>query len=106
MALSINTNTTALVSNRQLTKASNMLTKTLEQLASARRINRAADDAAGLAIAEEFESAVRQANTEARNLQYGYNAAQNRRRRPRSAAGSGGAHPGAFGAGRQWHVDG
>jgi len=38
------------------------------------RINRAADDAAGLAIAEGFRADVRQLNQESRNLQYGLSA--------------------------------
>ena len=50
MGMSINTNIAANNSYRNLTNTQNDLSKSLEKLSSGLRINRAADDAAGLAI--------------------------------------------------------
>ncbi len=71
MGLQINPQSPIFPSQRPINEASARLQRTLAGLASAQRINRAADDAAGLAIAEGFRSDVRQFNTEARNLQDG-----------------------------------
>ncbi len=73
MGLKINTTIPALNAQRETTKASGALNKTLEKLASGLRINRAADDAAGLAIAEGFRTQVRQYTQEINNLQTGVN---------------------------------
>jgi flagellin len=59
MALRINTNVTSLLAQRQLGIQNAGLTKALERLSSGKRINRAADDAAGLAISEGMESQIR-----------------------------------------------
>ena len=56
--LSINTNIPANLAGRQLGIASNRMTKSLERLSSGLRINRAADDAAGLTIAENLRAQV------------------------------------------------
>jgi flagellin len=58
MGLRINTNIPALNATRQLNRTTLRLNKSLERLSSGLRINRAADDAAGLAIAEGFRSQV------------------------------------------------
>ncbi|HNR33109.1 MAG TPA: flagellin FliC, partial [Candidatus Hydrogenedentes bacterium] len=58
MGLRINTNVPALNTARVLRRSTNALNKSLERLSSGLRINRAADDAAGLAIAESFRSQV------------------------------------------------
>jgi flagellin len=76
MGLRINTNQAAINAQRQLLGTSQRQIRGFEGLASGLRINRAADDAAGLAIAERFRSQVRQFEQEARNLQYGVNAAR------------------------------
>ncbi|MFH1070311.1 MAG: flagellin [Candidatus Glassbacteria bacterium] len=52
--LSINTNIPAILARRQMKIAGNRTTKSLERLSSGLRINRAADDAAGLTIAENL----------------------------------------------------
>ncbi len=69
MALNINTNIAALRAQNQLNKTSQKLQKSLERLSSGLRINWAADDAAGLAIADGLKAtatglgqAVRNAN--------------------------------------------
>jgi flagellin len=59
MALRINTNVTSLMAQRQLGITNAGLAKSLERLSSGQRINRAADDAAGLAISDGMVSQVR-----------------------------------------------
>jgi len=76
MGLTINTNVGTLQAGRQASKANGLLSKALQQLSTARRINKAADDAAGLAIAEGFDARARQAQVEINNLQSGVNFAQ------------------------------
>ncbi|MCR5785757.1 MAG: flagellin [Eubacterium sp.] len=61
-------NLTAMNANRQLGITTNTLAKSTEKLSSGYRINRAADDAAGLAISEKMRSQIRgldQASTNA-----------------------------------------
>lgn len=50
MAMTVNTNVSALVAQRHLNSASEMLNQSLERLSSGNRINSAKDDAAGLQI--------------------------------------------------------
>ncbi|MBC7544147.1 MAG: flagellin [Candidatus Sericytochromatia bacterium] len=58
MALRINTNVTSIMAQRQLGIQSGGLSKSLERLSSGMRINRAADDAAGLAISETLKAQI------------------------------------------------
>lgn len=51
MSLTINSNVSSLINQRQLSSASKSLEKNFERLSSGKRINRASDDASGLAIA-------------------------------------------------------
>lgn len=76
MGLRINTNVPALNAARVLRRTTLDLNKTLEQLSSGLRINRAADDAAGLAIAEGFRAQVRGAQVAQRNVQDGISLVQ------------------------------
>jgi flagellin len=76
MGLSINTSVSGLQSARQTKTNSTNMSKILAKLASGRRINRAADDAAGLAIAEGFSTQSRQGRVEINSLQSGINMAQ------------------------------
>ncbi len=76
MGLRINTNVPALNAARVLRRSTLDLNKTLEQLSSGLRINRAADDAAGLAIAEAFRSQVRGTQVAQRNAQDGVSLVQ------------------------------
>src|SRR3979490_1909133 len=71
MPLVINTNTYALNAQRNLGITGRRMGKALEQLSSGLRINRAADDAAGLAISEKLRSQVRGLNQGSRNAQDG-----------------------------------
>jgi flagellin len=59
MAQVINTNVMSLNSQRVLNRTNNQMQTALERLSSGLRINRAKDDAAGLAIANRFTSQIR-----------------------------------------------
>lgn len=76
MGLRINTNTAALNAGRTLRTSTLDLNKSLQRLSSGLRINRAADDAAGLAIAEGFRAQVRGTQVAARNSQDGVSLVQ------------------------------
>lgn len=76
MGLRINTNVPALNTGRVLSRSTKQLNVSLERLSSGLRINRAADDAAGLAIAEGFRSQVRGAQMAQRNSQDGVSLVQ------------------------------
>lgn len=76
MGLSIGQNTAALSAQRNVQKTTKSLLQNYQRLASGQRINRAADDAAGLAIAEALRSDVRQYTKEVENLQSGISASQ------------------------------
>jgi len=76
MGLRINTNIAAINTSRILRRSTVDLNKTLERLSSGLRINRAADDAAGLAIAEGFRSVVRGSQVAQRNAQDGVSLVQ------------------------------
>lgn len=56
MAINIRTNLPALVAQRNISASSDRLNKSYQRLASGLRINKASDDAAGLAIAENLKS--------------------------------------------------
>lgn len=58
MALTVNTNLSSLTAQRLLSNSSSGLTTAFERLASGQRINRAADDAAGLVISSGLSSQV------------------------------------------------
>ncbi|HEV7949222.1 MAG TPA: flagellin [Glaciihabitans sp.] len=76
MGMQINTNVAALNSYRNLSNTQNDLSKSLEKLSSGLRINRAADDAAGLAISEGLRSQVGGLKVAARNAQDGISVIQ------------------------------
>jgi flagellin len=58
MSLRIQNNVEAFNAHRQLTRTSEGLAKTMERLSSGYRINRAGDDAAGLAISEKLRAQI------------------------------------------------
>ncbi|WP_144713429.1 flagellin [Curtobacterium pusillum] len=76
MGMSINTNLSALNTYRNLNSTQNDLSKSLEKLSSGLRINRAADDAAGLSISEGLKSQVGGLTVAARNAQDGISVVQ------------------------------
>jgi flagellin len=73
MSIVINTNVASLNAQRLLTNNTNALSKNLERLASGFRINRAADDAAGLQISENLRAQIRGVNQAINNSQDGFN---------------------------------
>lgn len=71
MALRINQNVAAYNAHRNLSLTDTGLSKSLERLSSGLRINRAADDAAGLHISEKLRGQVSGLNQATRNAQDG-----------------------------------
>jgi flagellin len=69
MSLRINTNVEAFNAHRQLAGTSEKLGKAMERLSSGYRINRAADDAAGLAISEKLQGQIGGLDQAQRNAQ-------------------------------------
>jgi flagellin len=67
----INQNVSALNAYRNMVSTDNRLNKSLERLSSGLRINRAADDAAGLAISEKMRGQIRGLNQAMSNAQDG-----------------------------------
>src|SRR4249919_709365 len=76
MSLRINQNTEAFNSYRNLSVTQGQMSKSLEKLSSGFRINRAADDASGLAISEGLRSQVGGLQQAARNAQDGVSVVQ------------------------------
>lgn len=71
MAMSLVTNVASLNAQRNLSKTGNALNKTLGQLSSGLRINKASDDAAGLAISENLKAQIRGLGQAERNANDG-----------------------------------
>ncbi|WP_194088386.1 MULTISPECIES: flagellin [unclassified Cryobacterium] len=76
MGMQINTNLAANNTYRNLAATQNDMSKSLEKLSSGLRINRAADDAAGLAISEGLKSQVGGLTVASRNAQDGISVIQ------------------------------
>jgi flagellin len=76
MGLRVNTNTDAINAYRNLSTTQSQMSKSLEKLSSGFRINRAADDAAGLAISEGLRSQIGGLKVGVRNAQDGISVAQ------------------------------
>ncbi|MBY7808156.1 flagellin [Vibrio fluvialis] len=71
MAITVNTNVSALVAQRHLNTATDLLNQSLERLSSGKRINSAKDDAAGLQISNRLESQMRGLDVAVRNANDG-----------------------------------
>ncbi len=71
MGMVVRTNTMALNAYRQLGMNNSAVTKSLEKLSSGFRINRAGDDAAGLAISEKMKAQIKGLETASANAQDG-----------------------------------
>ena len=67
MGIRINTNVASINTRRHLTDSTNAFNKSMEKLSSGLRINRAGDDAAGLAISESLKSDIRALDQASRN---------------------------------------
>lgn len=76
MGMQINTNMAANNAYRSLSNTQNDLSKSLEKLSSGLRINRAGDDAAGLALSEGLKSQIGGLTVASRNAQDGIGAVQ------------------------------
>src|SRR3546814_19641138 len=76
MGLRINPNIAAQNAYRNLSVTDGQMAKSLEKLSSGFRINRAADDAAGLAIAEGLRSQIGGLKVAVRNTQDGVSVVQ------------------------------
>lgn len=67
MGLRINTNIQSMQAQRSLSRVGNEQSKAYSQLASGERINKAGDDAAGLAISEKLKAEIRGTSQAVRN---------------------------------------
>src|SRR5215211_5193489 len=76
MGLRINQNISAMNAYRNLSVTDGQMSKSLEKLSSGFRINRAADDAAGLAISEGLRSQIGGLKVAVRNTQDGISVVQ------------------------------
>ena len=72
----INNNIPALKANNLLNRTNNALDKSLEKLSSGRRINHAADDAAGMAISQKMKTQINALNQATRNASDGISVIQ------------------------------
>ena len=82
----INHNISALKANTQLKRTNSALEASIERLSSGYRINRAADDAAGMAISQKMKTQIRGLEQASRNASDGISVPrrQVRRREPRT----------------------
>ncbi|MGI9100460.1 MAG: flagellin [Solirubrobacteraceae bacterium] len=76
MSLRINNNVEAFNTHRVLVDSSSKMAKSMERLSSGYRINRAADDAAGLAISETMRGQIKGLSQAQRNAQDGVSLVQ------------------------------
>ncbi len=76
MALTVNTNVTSLMVQRNLNRASDALSTAMSRLSSGLKINSAKDDAAGLQIATRMTSQIRGQNMAIKNASDGISIAQ------------------------------
>jgi flagellin len=76
MSLRINSNVEAFNTHRQLVGSASKMAKSMERLSSGYRINRAADDAAGLAISEKMRGQITGLAQAQRNAQDGVSLVQ------------------------------
>ena len=76
MGLRVNTNVEAFSAHRALLQSNDKLAKSMERLSSGYRVNRAADDAAGLAISERMRAQIHGVAQATRNAQDGISLVQ------------------------------
>lgn len=76
MGMRISTNTAAINAQRTMITSQREINKSMSQLASGSRINKAADDAAGLAISENLKSQIRSLSQAGRNANDGISMVQ------------------------------
>lgn len=73
MAIIVNTNISSLVSQRNLTNATNSLNSALQRMSTGYKINSAKDDAAGLYIATNLDTQIRGSKVAQSNVETGNN---------------------------------
>ena len=71
MSIVVNNNVASLIAQRNLSKNTSELSKSIERLSSGYRINRASDDSAGLSISEGLRGQIRGNNQAQGNIQDG-----------------------------------
>lgn len=71
MAITVNTNISAMVAQRHLSTATDMLHQSMERLSSGKRINSARDDAAGLQVSNRLQAQMRGLDVAVRNANDG-----------------------------------
>jgi len=76
MALTVNTNITAMSATKNLSRSNSGLSASLGRISSGMRINSAADDAAGLGVAENLSAASRSVRVAQRNTNDGISLVQ------------------------------
>jgi flagellin len=76
MSLRINSNVDAMAAHRHLSQTSDKVSQAMERLSSGLRINKAADDAAGLGISEKMRAQIRGLGQAQRNIQDGVSMVQ------------------------------
>ena len=76
MAIIVNTNLSALKTQRNLTNATNSLNQALERMSTGLKINSAADDAAGMFVANNLETQIRGSKIAQSNVATGINVLQ------------------------------
>ena len=76
MALVVNTNIPSIAAQRYLAESRNEMETAMERLSSGKRINSAADDAAGLAISTRMDSQIRGINMAIKNANDGISMVQ------------------------------
>lgn len=76
MAIVVNTNMSSLVSQRNLTNATNSLNTALQRMSTGFKVNKASDDAAGMFIATNLETQIRGSKVAQSNVAMGTNLLQ------------------------------
>lgn len=76
MGIFVNTNISSLMVQRNLSTSSSAISDSLQKLSTGYKINKAADDAAGLSISQSLESQARGASQATQNAQSGVNLLQ------------------------------
>lgn len=76
MAIIVNTNMSSLIAQRNLTNATNGLNIALQRMSTGYKVNKAADDAAGMFIATNLETQIRGSKVAQTNVKTGTNLLQ------------------------------
>ena len=76
MAIIVNTNMSAIKTQNNLNNATNLLNSALERMSTGLKINRAADDAAGMYVASNLETQIRGSKVAQSNVETGINVLQ------------------------------